>query len=236
MKKKFLCLILARGNSTRLKNKNILNFYGKPLIYYTIKAAKDSKIFDKIIVSTDNKKIAKISKEFGAEVPFLRPKNLSTKYSNALDAVVHALKYIKRKKNIYDYVQYIFPTNPLRDKSDILKGYIEVKKNPSLDLVISVSKSKKCGFTINKLNKAKSLKNFVKKKYRLSNRQEFPNTYFIDGSIYLGKWDVWYKKKDWFSVHSKAIITPDEKSVDIDDEFDFRLAKYKFKLLKNRIR
>jgi len=108
MKKKFLCLILARGNSTRLKNKNILNFYGKPLIYYTIKAAKDSKIFDKIIVSTDNKKIAKISKEFGAEVPFLRPKNLSTKYSNALDAVVHALKYIKRKKNIYDYVQYIF--------------------------------------------------------------------------------------------------------------------------------
>ena len=98
MKKKFLCLILARGNSTRLKNKNILNFYGKPLIYYTIKAKKRPKIFDKIIVSTDNKKIAKISKEFGAEVPFLRPKNLSTKYSNALDAVVHALKYIKRKR------------------------------------------------------------------------------------------------------------------------------------------
>ena len=233
MNKKFLCLILARGNSSRLKNKNILNFFGKPLIYYTIKAVQNSNIFSKIMVSTDNKKIAELSKKYGAEVPFLRPKKLSTKNSKAQDAIVHALKFLEKKKDFYDYVQYIFPTNPLRDKNEILRGYREVKKNPKLDLVLSVSRSKKCGYTINRLDKNFSLKNFVKKKYRLSNRQEFPDTFYIDGSIYLGKWDVWYKKKDWFKVNSKAIITPERKSIDIDDQLDFKLAEYKYRQLKN---
>ncbi len=227
MKKSFLCLILARGNSTRLKNKNILNFFKKPLIYYTIKAAKDSKIFDKIVISTDSNKIANIAKKYGVEAPFIRPKKLSTKYSSALDAIVHALKFVKKNYKKYDYVQYIFPTNPLRNKDDIIKGFREIKKDQRLDLVISVSKSKKCGYTINSLNGKKSLKNFVSKKYRLPNRQQYPSTYYIDGSIYLGKWDVWYKKKDWFEVNSKAIITPEERSIDIDDEYDFNLAKFK---------
>ena len=79
MNKKFLCLILARGNSSRLKNKNILNFLGKPLIYYTIKAVQNSNIFSKIMVSTDNKKIAELSKKYGAEVPFYDQKNYPQK-------------------------------------------------------------------------------------------------------------------------------------------------------------
>ena len=88
-------------------------------------------------------------------------------------------------------IQYIFPTNPLRDKNEILRD-IEVK-NPKLDLVLSVSRSKKCGYTINRLDK-NTFKNFMEET-ELSNRQEFPDTFYIDGSIYLGKWDVWYKKK-----------------------------------------
>ena len=234
MKKSFLCLILARLNSTRLKNKNILNFFGKPLIYHTIKAVKDSKIFDKIIISTDSKKIADIAKKNGVEVPFIRPKRLATKYTSAHDTIQHALKFVKKKYNKYDYVQYIFPTNPLRNKYDILKGYKEILNNPKLDLVISVSKSNKCGFTINKLNKNMSLKNFVDKKYRLPNQQQYPDTYYIDGSIYIGKWDVWYNKKDWFEVKSKAIITPIERSVDIDEYEDFYLAKFKKSRMRNQ--
>ena len=143
----------------------------------------------------------------------------------------HALKHVKKKYGIFEYVQYIFPTNPLRNEKDIIRGYKVLIRN-NVDLVISVSESKKCGFTINKIDKNHSLKNFVPKKYRKPNRQEFPKTYFIDGSIYIGKWDVWFKKKDWFTVKSKAIITPQERFIDIDDDEDFELAKYKLKKIK----
>ena len=89
MKKKILCLILAKHNSTGLPGKNTKLFFGKPLLYYSIKAAQESKIFDKIILSTDSIKLKKFALSNGIEVPFLRPKKLATKTSLAKDAIKH---------------------------------------------------------------------------------------------------------------------------------------------------
>jgi len=93
-----ICLIPARKGSKRIKNKNIKIFFGKPLISYAINVAKKSNLFDKIIVSTDCIKIKKISEKFGAEVPFIRPNNLSNDKSTDIDVVKHFLNFCKKKE------------------------------------------------------------------------------------------------------------------------------------------
>ena len=95
-----ICIIPARKNSKRVKNKNIKKFFGKPIIYWSIKAAKKSKCFSRIIVSTDSKKISKIAKKYGAEVPFLRPKNLSGDYVQLKPVLQHAIKKLGGTKTI----------------------------------------------------------------------------------------------------------------------------------------
>jgi CMP-N-acetylneuraminic acid synthetase len=100
---KVLCVIPARGGSKRIPNKNIKKFLGKPLIYHTIKAAINSKIFDKIVVSTDSKKIKNIAKKYGAEVPFIRPKRISGDVPTE-DVTVHAVNFYKKRKIEFDLV------------------------------------------------------------------------------------------------------------------------------------
>lgn len=224
MNKNSICIILAKKNSKGLTNKNIKNFFGKPLIYHTIKPVLDSKLFDRVIVSTDSPLIQKISIKYGAEAPFLRPKNLSSYKSSYSDALVHALNWIKENYKKYEYVYYTYPTNPLRIKEDIIKAHRELQNNSKLDLVASVAEDRHPIFWSGSLKKNLSLRNFIHKKY-CKNRQELPKTYHIDGSIFFGKWDVFYKRKNFYSVNSKAIVIPSIRSIDIDDIFDFELAK-----------
>ena len=233
MKKKIICVILAKHNSTGLPKKNRRLFFGKPLIYYTIKAVKESKLFDKIILSTDSKFLKKYAEKMGVDVPFLRPKKLATKSSPAMESMQHALNWIKRNDKVYDFVQYIFPSNPLIESTDIKRG-VRLLKKRKCDMIISVSETKKCSFTSNKLNKNHSLKNFYAKKYRLKNRQIMPKTYSIDGTIYVGKWDIFYKKKDWLKQNTCAMIMPQNRSVDIDNFIDFEMAKLMYKIYKKK--
>ena len=233
MKKKILCVILAKHNSSGLPRKNRRLFFRKPLIHYTIDAIKKSKLFDKIILSTDSKFLKKYAEKKGVEVPFLRPKSLATKSSLSVDAIKHALNWVKENDKVYDYVQYIFPANPLIDPVDIRKGIkLLIKKN--CDMIISVSQTQKCSFTANSLKKNLSIKNFYPKKYRLKNRQVMPKTYAINGTIYVGKWDIFYKKKDWLKQNTYAMIMPQNRSVDIDNYYDFEVAKLMYKLEKKK--
>ena len=94
-----ICIIPARSKSVRIKNKNIINFFGKPIIAYAIDVAKESKLFKRIIVSTDSKKIAKIAIKYGAEVPFLRSKKLSDNYTTTTDVIIDSIKKISSKFN-----------------------------------------------------------------------------------------------------------------------------------------
>ena len=117
--KKILAVILARAGSKRLKDKNIRLFNSKPLIYWTIKAAKDSNLLDKIVLSTDSSKISKISKSFGISVPFLRPKNLAKDKSSSINALIHCINFLENEKHFFDYCILLEPTSPLRDFTDI---------------------------------------------------------------------------------------------------------------------
>lgn len=142
---KFLCknktiiiLIPARGGSKDLLRKNIKELDGKTLIAYTIDVSKKTKIFDRMIVSTDNKEIEEIAKENGATVPFIRPLELSTDYAYAMNILIYALKWFKNKGEDFEYVMKLQPTSPLKTDQDIIKS-MELIIEKDGDSVISVS-------------------------------------------------------------------------------------------------
>ena len=179
-----IAIIPARGGSKELKNKNIKNFLGKPLIYYSIKLAKKNRNISKVFVLTDSEKIAKISEKFGAEIPFLRPKYLSNDTSRALDLYCYFLNKTKSKYKIKNFI-VLQPTSPLRlDRH--LNESIGLYKKYSPSSLISVVKN---DFPIEWLKEIKhdGRYNIIKNKFKNNNknRQDYKNFYKPNGSIYI---------------------------------------------------
>ena len=125
--KKAVAIIPARGGSKRIPRKNIKDFFGKPLIAYSIEIALKSNLFDKVIVSTDDEEIAKIALEYGAIVPFLRPKELSDDFTGTGTVVNHALEYLKSVGENYDFVCTIYATAPFLNEKYLLVGFEKLK-------------------------------------------------------------------------------------------------------------
>jgi CMP-N-acetylneuraminic acid synthetase len=224
-----LTIIPARKNSTRIKNKNILNFDGKPLIYYSIKEAKKSKNLNKIVVSTDSKKIAEIAKKYGAEVPYLRPKYLSKKRSSSWDVVKHVISFYKKKKIFFDYVLKLQPTSPLRQKKHIDEA-IDLIKKRKLDGVVSICKSHYPEALMSNLPDSLYMKKFSKKisTYKIS--QDYKKYYFINGAIFLLK--IKYLMNLKRSIYEGKVFgleMPFNYSIDIDTKNDFKLAEIIFR-------
>ncbi len=129
MKNSSIAIIPARGGSKRIPRKNIKDFHGMPLITYSIKVALKSKLFDKVIVSTDDEEIAKIAMEYGAVVPFLRPKELSDDFTGTGAVINHALEYLKSVGENYDFVCTIYATAPFLDEKYLIEGFEKLKKS-----------------------------------------------------------------------------------------------------------
>jgi len=132
VKKNAIAIIPARGGSKRIPRKNIKEFHGKPLISYSIKAALDSNLFDKVIVSTDDEEIAAIAKHYGAEIPFIRPKELADDFTGTFAVVDHALDYLESIGEVYDYVCTIYATAPLLQSKYLVKGYEKLKNSNAI--------------------------------------------------------------------------------------------------------
>lgn len=229
MSQKILAIIPARGGSKGIIGKNIKSFCGKPLIYYTIAAAKKSKIFDRVIVSTDSLEIKDVSEKFDAEVPFLRPKRLASDKSNIIDAVLHLLGYLKVKEKYEpDIIFLLQPTSPLRDYKDIVNSYNLFNKLRT-EALVSVCKTHHEIWHIidNKLKLANP------SSLKLINRQERPGTYKQDGSmIYIIKTDALLRYRDFIPKGTAAYVIPKWKAVDVDEMEDFELAEFLYKYKK----
>ncbi|QKF78803.1 pseudaminic acid cytidylyltransferase [Arcobacter defluvii] len=129
MQNSCVAIIPARGGSKRIPRKNIKDFFGKPLIAYSIEVALKSNLFDKVIVSTDDEEIAQISKKYGATVPFLRPKKLSDDFTGTGAVVNHALEYLKSVGEDYDFICTIYATAPFLDEKYLIEGFEKLKKS-----------------------------------------------------------------------------------------------------------
>ena len=172
MKKKIICIILARGGSKGLKNKNLRKVNGKPLIYYPIKDALKTNIIDDVIVSTDDKKIAHYAEKYGATVPFIRPKKLSGDLATTESCLKHALvTYEKMKKIKYDYCIFIGATDIFRDINWIIEGVKILNKRKKIESVFSGHITHK-NFWEKKNNRWIRLRSWMKKYSSRQTRQK----------------------------------------------------------------
>ena len=224
-----LTLICARKGSKGIKNKNIKLFNGKPLIYYTIKKALTSKFIDEVYVSTDSNKISKISKVFGAKIRFLRKKNLSKDTTPEIKVwkdAISRLEKLNRKK--YDYLCVLPVTSPLRLTKDI-DDCIKIFKSKKCDGVITITPSSKNPyFNMVQINKRNlNLINNAKKK--IFTRQKSPKVYDVTTVAYVMSTKFIKEKNSIFDGKLEYKIIPKLRSVDIDDEIDFKFAEFLYR-------
>lgn len=218
-----LAIVPARGGSKEIPLKNIQKVAGKPLLEYTITAAKKSKYLDRVIVSTDNKKIAKIAISLGAEVPFLRPKNISRDTSSTIDVVKHALKFLALESYIPEIILVLQPTSPLRTTEMIDKS-ITLLQNSNATSVLSVSKIKTHPYSSFWL-KGIHLHPFNSDFKKYHQRQKYPDLYYPTGAIYAFRYKALKKYDSLLGNRIKPLIVEQENSVDVDNKFDLFISE-----------
>ena len=224
---KILVIIPARGGSKEVPNKNIKKINGIPLIVYTIREVlKLKKYYYKFIVSTDSKKIAKISEKAGACVPFIRPKKLALDTTPTLPVLRHALKYIEKNDKVnIDWLLTLQATCPFTKANDIKKCIKLINKN--IDSIVSVREGNECHPMYLNIKKGKYLKPF-QKNVKFIRRQDInPTIYKFNGSIFLTKKKIILNSKNnsFFGGKMLPYIMPREKSIEIDNIFDLNLIK-----------
>lgn len=231
---KIISVIPARGNSKSIPLKNLSKLDNKPLIYYSIKQSLKCKLIQRTIVSTDNKLISKISKKYGAEVPFLRPKNISKDSSKDIGFFEHLLKWLKKNENYRpDLIVQLRPTNPLRDQKMICKAIQLMKKNPKADSLRSISLPERSPYKM-WIKKGKYLKYFMKKtskQYFNLDRRKFPKIYWHDGVIDIVRSKTIEKFDDLLGNKVIYLENNFPYLIDIDSPQDLKLANL---LLKNQ--
>jgi N-acylneuraminate cytidylyltransferase/CMP-N,N'-diacetyllegionaminic acid synthase len=221
---KVLYIIPARGGSKGLPNKNIKLLDGIPMIAYSIRAALSSQYKGLVVVSTDDDKIATIAKQYGADVPFIRPAELAQDSSSTVDVIVHALEYYKSKGFTFDIIVLLQPTSPLRNHSDI-ENCIELLKKNNADAVVSVCENEHHPLWSNELPSDGSMKFFLREEVKGKNRQQLPKSYRLNGAVYVSKVSSFLKHKGFIHEGTYAFVMPQDRSVDIDTEIDFKLAE-----------
>jgi CMP-N,N'-diacetyllegionaminic acid synthase len=218
--KKLLAIVPARGGSKRLPKKNIIDFLGKPLISWTIESALGSKYIDRLIVSTEDNEIASISKKRGAEVPFLRPRQLAEDDATSLDVVCHVIQKLESLGEIYDYVILLQPTSPYRTSAHIDKA-VDMLKAKNAFSIISVTQAKHSPLWANKIQKNGDMSRFINKKYLNMRSQDLPIYYQLNGAIYLCKVQNLLRENTFFMKNSFSMLMDYKSSVDIDDKYDY---------------
>lgn len=232
--KKILAVIPARGGSKSIPRKNIKLLAGKPLIAYTIEAANQSKYLTRCIVSTEDKEIAEIARQYGADVPFMRPKKLAQDDSTSEEVDQHALNWLKKHDNEeYDYLMRLLPTTPLRLSQDIDECIKKIIKTNS-DSVMSMFKL--TDFSAKKLKRIENdlILPWLEEEDRPpSRRQNLENVYKRNCAVYLTK-IKFVMKGDIFGKISRPYIMPPERSIDINEPVDFELAEFWLNKLKRK--
>jgi len=219
---KFLAIIPARGGSKGIKNKNIICINDRPLIDYTIKPAlkaRDGNSLEEVIVSTDSSEIAKISKELGAKVPFLRPKNISIDSAKSVDVIIHAIDFFEKQGIFYENIILLQPTSPLRQYEDIERAVKFYLENESESLI---SVYKEIGFIESSLysKKGKIAVPWLKNHNKGIRRQESEGVFVRNGAFYITS--VRYLKKYKQIISEKPLLfeMPKSRSLNIDEAAD----------------
>jgi pseudaminic acid cytidylyltransferase len=225
-----IAVIPARGGSKRIPRKNIKLFCGKPMIAWSIEAAKKSGIFERIICSTDDEEIAVIAREHGAETPFLRPAELSDDHTGTIPVVAHAIKKLQSSENKIDIVCCIYATAPFIQEVDLKNSFEQLEKEDAnycfavtnypfpIQRAIRITIENRCEMLQPEMFNMRS--------------QDLDEAYHDAGQLYWGKTTAWLETEQMFSLKSTPYILPRYLVQDIDTEEDWLQAELMFKALK----
>ena len=217
-----IAVIPARGGSKRIPRKNIKGFYGKPMIAWSIEAAKASGVFDHIIVSTDDTEIAEVSKQYGAEVPFIRPVDLSGDYAGTTEVIAHAIGYMHEQQWSVDAVCCIYAT-PFVRAEDIKLG-LSAMQSGSWEYAFAVTDFGAPVFRSFHLHPDGGVEMFFPEHLE-TRSQDLPVAMHDAGQFYWGRPGAWLEDKRVFDRHSFPVVLPRWRVQDIDTEEDWKRAE-----------
>ncbi len=225
---KVLFVITARGGSKGVPRKNIKMLGPFPLLAYKIISAKKCNVNKRIIVSTDDKEIAAVSKKYGAEVPFIRPDFLATDTASSMDVVEHTMQWIKENdKEKYEYVCLLEPSSPFASYEDLNIAFKLIRKK-NADTLLSIKETEVNKTFIHSLDSNNGLSYFYYAIKDLNNvrRQDQKKEYTMNGCMYIAKWDYFEKYKLFHSENSVPYIMPEANSIEIDSMYNYMMACY----------
>lgn len=219
-----LGVITARGGSKGIPKKNVVLCGGIPLLAWTIRAALESQVVSRLVLSTDDEEIAEVGTSYGAEVPFMRPARLAEDWTPSIDVLINVLEHLERTEGYRpEYVLLLQPTSPLRREIDIRLAWEKMLSTDALS-VIGVSPAHQHPFWIKRMDAEGRLSSFLPTPVPAV-RQELPPAYIVNGAIYLSSRETILANKSFYSDRTYGYVMPVERSVDIDTEFDLQLAE-----------
>jgi len=218
-----IAVIPARGGSKRIPRKNIKEFFGKPMLAWSIEAAISSNLFDQIIVSTDDQEIAKVAESLGANVPFIRPEKISDDFATTTDVIGHAVEWMIEENYSVEAVCCIYATAPFIRFSDLQESY-KIFNSGNWEYVFSATDFAAPIFRSFKRNQENGLEMFYPQFFD-TRSQDLPEALHDAGQFYWGKPSAWLDGKRIFDQHSTPLIIPRYRVQDIDSDEDWIRAE-----------
>lgn len=218
--KSILAIVPARGGSKGIPRKNIRMLAGKPLIAWTIEEAKKSKYIDRLILSSEDKEIIKVAKDWGCEIPFIRPAELAKDETPGIEPVIHAINALEEK---YDYVVLLQPTSPLRQVNDI-DGCIKTCFDSQASSCVSVTEVNQHPYLMYTTDNEGILCKLIAKQEKIFRRQDLPAVYILNGAVYIADTTWLQQNRTFLKQKTKAYVMPKERSQDIDEVIDLKIA------------
>lgn len=226
-KMSILALIPARGGSKGLPGKNIMEFCGKPMLAWSVEAARGADApISRIVVSSEDDEILKVARRAGAHCPFVRPPELSTDEASGIDPVLHALSWLAEHEDYHpEWLLLLQPTSPLRTSEDIDEAY-RLAMESQADSVMGVTEAQSHPMWTKTIDNDGRLHNFIDRDSSPATRQKLPRAYVVNGAIYLIKVSSLLQFHSFSTEETLAYVMPPERSVDIDTSFDFEFGEH----------
>jgi len=224
-----VAIIPARGGSKRIPRKNIKPFHGKPLIAYSIETALKSGLFDKVIVSTDDEEITEVAKVYGANIPFVRPKELSDDFSGTAAVIDHALSWLEEQGEVFSYVCTIYATAPLLQSQYLVEGFEKLRESDAVHSFSATSMPFPIQRTF-RINEEGRCEMFFPEHFQ-TRSQDLEEAYQDAGQFYWSKLGI-ASDEVMFGKDSIPIILPRHLVQDIDTPEDWKRAEVMYRVLK----
>jgi CMP-N,N'-diacetyllegionaminic acid synthase len=216
-----LAVIPARGGSKTLPRKNIIPVMGKPLLAWTVEAARRSRYIDRLVLSSDDDEIIGVAHSLGLEVPFRRPSELAADTTSTNDVLFHLLSKIAG----YDYLVVLQVTSPLRTAEDI-DGCIGECVYKEAGACVTVSLAEKNPYYFRTIDSKGRLKPLIGNDYHIGRRQDLPDVYMINGAVFASQTAFFLEKRTFFTPETVSYVMPQGRSIDIDSEKDLAVMEY----------